>query len=199
MREDSSSSPAPSRRELMSRLADGDLPSAEDACRVWRDDPTAREAWAAYHLIGDTLRSDELAGCFHRSEVFLSGFRRRLADEPVVLAPAAPTGPRRPAHWSAPAAIAAGVAAVAVTLLVLQDSGPAPARAPALAAASGAPSLTAITVSAATPAGEPQWQAAHRKLIRDERLDAYLRAHRGAPEAVPGAASGRFETVVLER
>jgi hypothetical protein len=36
-------------------------------------------------------------------------------------------------------------------------------------------------------------------VIRDARLDAYLRAHRGGQAARPGAVSGRFETVVLER
>ena len=196
MREDPSSHPAPSRRELMSRLADGDLPTAEEACRAWRDEPDARDAWATYHLIGDALRSEELADGFARSDVFLAGFRRRVADEPVVLAPAAQ---RSPARWSVPLAIAAGVGAVAVTLSVLQEVGPEASRAPALVAASG-PALQAATAVSATPlAGEPRWQAADRKLIRDERLDAYLRAHRGAPVAMPGAASGRFETVVLER
>ena len=36
-------------------------------------------------------------------------------------------------------------------------------------------------------------------LIRDARLYQYLRAHRGGPVALPGGATGRFETVVLEK
>ena len=55
-------------------------------------------------------------------------------------------------------------------------------------------------LAAASSAGaEPVWRAADGQLIRDARLDEYLRAHRAGSPAVPGGATGRFETVVLER
>ena len=46
----------------------------------------------------------------------------------------------------------------------------------------------------AAPGPDPQWRTLDGKVIRDARLDAYLHAHRGN-----SAASGRFQTVVLER
>jgi len=198
MHENHDDKTTPALRELMSRLADGDLASADGACDAWRGEPGAREAWATYHLIGDVLRSEELATGLGRSEVFLAGFRRRLADEPVLLAPSPPARPQR-MRWAGPVAAAAGFAAVAVTMVVLRTAGPAaPDDDRTLARGPGA-SPAAVSVAGATVAGAPQWQAAHRALIRDQQLDAYLRAHRGAPEATPGAASGRFETVVLDR
>jgi hypothetical protein len=37
------------------------------------------------------------------------------------------------------------------------------------------------------------------QLVRDERLDSYLRLHRGGATALPGTGGGRFETVAFER
>jgi sigma-E factor negative regulatory protein RseA len=48
--------------------------------------------------------------------------------------------------------------------------------------------------AASLQATDPQWRTLDGKVIRDARLDAYLHAHRGN-----SAASGRFQTVVLER
>jgi hypothetical protein len=57
-----------------------------------------------------------------------------------------------------------------------------------------------VPVAAASSASaDPVWRAADGQLIRDARLDEYLRAHRAGGPAVPGGATGRFETVVLER
>jgi hypothetical protein len=47
--------------------------------------------------------------------------------------------------------------------------------------------------------GEPATQVVDSALIRDAKLDQYLRAHRGGPVALPGGPTGRFETVVLEK
>jgi sigma-E factor negative regulatory protein RseA len=206
MRELPDDDAARARRELMSRLSDGDLDAVDEACVAWRDDAVAREAWATYQLIGDVLRSDELAAPAGCSEAFLDGFRSRMAAEPVWLAPVAAaaaraTGRRHP-RWVAPVAVAAGAAAVAVTLVTLRVTDPAAPAAPSLAQA---PTVEAARgggaqgVLTGQGANDPPWQVVRGKLIRDERLDAYLRAHRGAPEATPGVASGRFETVVLDQ
>jgi len=75
--------------EALSALSDGEASAAEvaRACAAWRDDAKVRAQWSSYHLIGDVMRSDELADA-SGSARFLKSFRERLAEEPVVLAPA---------------------------------------------------------------------------------------------------------------
>lgn len=111
---------SPSRRTL-SALADGEAEHGECAAvfLAWREDADARATWHAYHLIGDVLRSEELAACADRSCRVLQGVRARLAEEPVVLAPveSQPAGAARP-RWHAPAAMAAGFLAVVVGVQV---------------------------------------------------------------------------------
>jgi len=174
-------------RRWLSALADGDADAAENACRLWRDDPAARQAWHAYHLIGDVLRSDELARAPARDAAFLAGLRERLSAEPVVLAPDAPAprAPRRQA-WLMPAAAAAGFVAVAGVLVVMRLGTPgAPVPAPVMAGASAA-GLTAVS-SAVRSAEQPPQEPA---FIRDPRLDEYLRAHQSARGGVAAASPG---------
>lgn len=75
--------------EALSALADGEAthPEVARACNAWRDDAQARAQWHNYQLIGDVMRSEELADA-SGSARFLKSFRERLAQEPVVLAPA---------------------------------------------------------------------------------------------------------------
>lgn len=77
-------------REALSALADGEAPSQDvaRACAAWRDQPEAKAAWHDYQMIGDVMRSEDLAQA-SASEAFLSKFREKLAQEPVVLAPVA--------------------------------------------------------------------------------------------------------------
>jgi len=78
------------RGEELSALVDGELAHAEvgRACDQWRADPDARAAWHSYHLIGDVLRSGDLSSTPEHDRDFLASLRQRLAQEPVVLAPA---------------------------------------------------------------------------------------------------------------
>src|SRR5471030_763714 len=78
-----------SHRRILSALADGDATDSEAAraFQAWRDDSEARASWHAYQLIGDVLRSEDLAVEPAADESFLVALRARLADEPVVLAP----------------------------------------------------------------------------------------------------------------
>lgn len=183
-------------RHWLSALADGDADATENACRLWRDDPAARQAWHAYHLIGDVLRSDELARAPARDAAFLAGLREKLAAEPVVLAPDAPVprAPRRQA-WLMPVAAAAGFVAVAGVLVVMRLGTPGAPVPAAVMAGAPAAGLTAVS-SAAQPAGQPPREAA---FIRDPRLDEYLRAHQsalgGVAAASPGGTLRRVDTV----
>ncbi len=112
-------------REALSALADGEAHPSDvaRACAAWKDDADARATWHDYQLIGDVMRSEDLARASEGS-AFLKNFRERLAQEPVVLAPAAaaqvkpavaepavaplqaPVLKRR--MWAGPMAVAAG-------------------------------------------------------------------------------------------
>jgi len=167
-------------RAWLSALADGDAQAAGPGCDGWRDDPEARRTWHAYQLIGDVMRSDDLARPASRDAAFLSSLRERLAAEPVVLAPAPAAAPtRRRQHWLLPVAAAAGFVVVAGVLVVARVSQPG-AELPA-------------GVAAAT-------DTAPMVIVRDERLDEFLRAHQaargGVAVAAPGGALRRVEMAV---
>lgn len=180
------------RRALLSALADGDAQALQPGCELWRDDADARRTWHAYHLIGDVMRSDELALRPGRDAAFLAALRVRLEAEPVVLAPLpeAVVSPirhaRRRQRWMLPGAAAAGFMAVAGVLVAVRM-----AEAPA-----GGPTLAAVPVplgdvrTVAADAAPPRQLVIEGRLIRDARLDAYLEAHRqayfGPSAAVPG-------------
>lgn len=204
--------------ERLSALVDGEAADddVKQACAEWRGDAKARQSWHAYQLIGDVLRSDDLASAAGRDEAFLRELRARLADEPVVLAPQpAKTLPmatgRSLRRWRTGAAVAAGFVTVAGVLVALQmpsrEAAPGLAQAPALAA-------PVVPVAAVTPAVATTEANADQavlvtdgKVIRDARLDRYLAAHQrfagtsalGVPSAFlrsatatePAAAAGR--------
>ena len=198
------SEPSDARRQQLSSLMDGDLGATDvaGACAAWRQDADARRDWHAYHLIGDVLRSDDLASAPARDAAFLQALRQRLADEPVPLAPAAwqppaevavpqvangavtAARPRRARHWlMAPMAVAAGFVAVAGVMVVTQVMAPAPADAPAMASAG----TTAPTAGASAV------------LVRNAQLDRYLSAHRSlANGAMPGAGAEHRVHIVFE-
>ncbi len=186
----------------LSALADGELDPAAtlDACAQWHGDAVARASWHAYHLIGDVMRSDDLATDTAHDASFLKALRVRLAVEPVVLAPQsvaaradsmqaaaerrAARGSRR--SWLGPAAVAAGFLAVASVLVLTRGSAPleetssilaeSTARGSAvLAAALPAPG-TASAIAANAP-GRAQALVADGKLLRDVRLERYFAAH----------------------
>jgi len=216
-----SPSPATSAGELISALADGELgPAQFDAgCRAWAEG-SARARWHAYHLIGDVLRCEDLSRAPARDAAFLQRLRARLeheaheaADPPsamgaavgsVAAGTAALPLPRRRAFasWGIPAALAAGVAALGTSLVMQpRDMQPAATLAGAPVAASAA--LAQAGDSAASPPANPQLLDAGNVVVRNARLDRYLRAHRdyGAvqPASLPGGARRGVETVSFER
>lgn len=102
--------------EQLSALVDGDLaaPGRERLLRRLGEDSELRARWGSYHLIGDVLRGEHVAGAVGG---VAAQVRERLAAEPVVLAPRRARA-RRPA-WLAPGlglAAAASLGAVAVLL-----------------------------------------------------------------------------------
>ena len=166
--------------EEFSALVDGELgpDGLVRACASWRSDARSRQTWHAYHLIGDVLRSDDLASHPDRDVDFLNRLRERLADEPAVLAPpAVPAGPaiagrRALRHWRAGAAVAAGFVAVAGVLVVMRS--PVPQAEPELARA---PVVSPVVPVAADAGVEQAAYVTDGRVMRDARLDRYLAAH----------------------
>ena len=170
--------------EQLSALLDGevDAAAAARACAHWRDDVGSRDVWHAYHLIGDVMRSDDLASTAQRDAAFLARLRVRLGSEPVVLAPAPLVAPialpvrgsaRLVRRWRGPAAVAAGFVAVAGVLVVTRTS---QQETPQIAVAPAA--VAPIVVPAvAEAAADPQTVVATGRFIRDARIDRYLAAH----------------------
>lgn len=120
------SRPTDASREALSALVDGQARPDElsQILQAWKGDADTRDAWRDFQFVGDVMRSAELAQGAD-SDRFLRNFRARLADEPVVLAPAAaraveprvaptplpvtaPAVALRRRAWVGPAAVAAG-------------------------------------------------------------------------------------------
>ena len=184
-------------RSWVSAAVDGDADALARTCADWRGDARTRATWHTYHLIGDAMRSSELAASPARDEAFLAALRGRLAAEPVVLAPQAlPAVARRnPGAWRVPVAVAAGFAVVAGVLVVSRLSVPSESGGPALASASSPQGSGLRSAAGVVPAtGAP---AVDNGVIRDARLDEYLRAHQSARGAM-GAPGGGLRRADVE-
>lgn len=179
----------------LSAMIDGQASADEAAVALaaWRDDADARACWHAYALVGDVMRSTELGQSARNDECFLRAIRARLAAEPAVLAPRqstdrAPTV--RSAPWrrfTAPAAMVAGVVAVAGMVWVLR----------------AAPEDTIGPVLARdTVRGNSSQSVEAVALIRDRTIDRYLESRRQQSirrVAQPdGALLRRVDAVVIE-
>ncbi|MEI8265218.1 MAG: sigma-E factor negative regulatory protein [Betaproteobacteria bacterium] len=225
--------------EVLSLLADGQASSEQawHALDLWARDPAGQERWQTWHLIGDVMRSADLAPAHASGDVFLPQLRARLQGQSIGQAQDAsrdqlhgespirvPYVPAKPpnavrswapwtekvllvarsmlARWWPPRGplIAGGGVAASALLLVLGFTHPWEDGATSSISSLEGAKDRQVPVAAASSAGaEPVWRAADGQLIRDARLDEYLRAHRAGSPAVPGGATGRFETVVLER
>ena len=180
--------------ESISALADGQLRGEAFAQAVQRvtGDGSAREAWATYHLIGDVLRSGELAAG-GSSSAFGSRFQARLqAEAAPVPATSVVAVPRtlpaidvqRPAanegswRWKLVAGFATVTAVAAVGWNLAGVGGP--STQPQIAAAPAAPPSVVPTA------------AERGTMIRDERLDRLLAAHRQFGSATALQTSGGF-------
>lgn len=174
-------------RERLSALADGQLQGDDwnAAVTFAAEDVEGQATWQLYHLVGDVLRSSDLAR--PADPAFMSRLRHRLAQEPTLAPPSRPTLPvptkvvasvRQEAanasvfRWKLVAGVAslAAVGAIGWTSLVnlsgVGGSGPQLALAPAAAFSQGAP-----VVAVADADGQ-------QVMIRDPRLDELLAAHK---------------------
>ena len=113
------------RRARMSAVMDGEVDEAELQRWLQEDAPQApvREDWHTYHLIGDVMRSADLAQGAGRDRQLLQAVRQALQQEPVVMAPVAAPRPARAVRprwrlWGAAAAAVAGVGVVFSAYLV---------------------------------------------------------------------------------
>lgn len=211
----SKSEPSNALRETLSSLMDGELPveAARSSCSQWRADAQARDAWHTYHLIGDVLRSEDLASTPVRDEAFLRSLRSRLAAEPVPMAPLPSTvaataradargvasavpstpavGQRRAARRFAPVALAASVVVVAGVVGVMRVSSPGGAGAETAQVASTLGASGTLIGGAAVDGAMPV------TMLRDARLDRYMAAHRKLANgiAVPDRAGYQVQAV----
>jgi sigma-E factor negative regulatory protein RseA len=183
-------------QEMVSALADGQVGGDElaGALEAAKADP---QAWRTYHLIGDVMRSGELARATP-SDRFLARLQESLraerpqgaAIQPIrVLEPAAAVAdPARPAaneqRWKLVAGLASVAAVAAIGWTVIgATSGD---RGAAQLAASPAPGVVLTGTQQGT-------------MLRDERLDKLLAAHRqlGAATAVQ-APNGFLRNATFE-
>jgi sigma-E factor negative regulatory protein RseA len=184
--------------QALSSLADGEADTVEQArcIALWDSRSDLRERWHQYQVIGDVMRSSELARGADDDAAFLKAFRGRLAQEPARIGQDDPRSVAATPPWLAPLAVAAGVAAVALTLSSLW-----PVSAPQQVdvASTTSPKSPASAVASSI---QPQVKMVNGQLIRDARLDRYLAAHRqganGAALQMPGAVVRSVDTIVLD-
>lgn len=165
-------------RDDISSLMDGEFEGNKSTGLIERmaRDEEARDAWATYHLIGDTLRGDGVLRPGMQEKIFA-----KLTEEPTILAPK-PLVARIPTRrLKIGMAIAASVATLSVVAWMAgQDS------------TQSAPNerIAAVTVSAPTliaqDTGEPS-----APTVMQANLNEYLLAHE---EYSPYTGGFRFAT-----
>jgi sigma-E factor negative regulatory protein RseA len=207
MNDDKTDAQREQRRQSLSRLMDGDTADVEAGCRAFGSDVEVRADWHAYHLIGDVMRSADTGASTARDAEFLARLRERLADEPVPMAPA-PLGaaargaasPFRRQPWMSRAAIAAGFALVAGTLVVtrgsLSDGGGGQV---ALGGTNPGGATRQASFSSGGASSAAPFALVDGVMLRNSELDRYLEAHREyAPsDALNGGAVVRRAAVVV--
>lgn len=169
-----------SRGERLSAIVDGEWSDDGHSSGIFSDfDRDDRAAWSSYHLIGDVLRSDDLAVSPAASGAFMNRFAARLEAEPHVLAPAAAAASTRRLLPSLRRRVVPGlaVAAAAATLtwiVVPQMHGIGAGQGSAQVASASAQSSRGGDVQRVAMASVPPQEG---NIIRDAQLDQYLEAH----------------------
>jgi len=211
-----------SRAERLSAFVDGESPQEhgpftdEALTRFLSEfDEEDRALWADYHLVGDVLKSEDLAVDPAAEHAFLERFSVAFASEPPLLAPRAFKANRtalRARRFMPTLAAAAAVVVLTWVLVPHQMHGDAPATAAVQTAANtqgvaqsamqAVPQMAGTDVQrvalAASSSGNnvntdgATSAPAHEEvnMIRDAQLDQYLDAHqqfaqRPVPQSVP--------------
>jgi sigma-E factor negative regulatory protein RseA len=173
--------------ERLSAFVDGELTAGEHLNGIFSElDHESRTAWSDYHLIGDVLRSDDLALGAAASQSFMAGFAARFEAEPHVLAPAALPAARGSSsrvgrilalrHRVVPTLAVAAAAATLTWIVVpqMRGAGLAGGNAQVASLSSSQDGVQRVAMNAV-----PMQTAAVQdgNIIRDARLDEYLEAH----------------------
>jgi sigma-E factor negative regulatory protein RseA len=169
-------SQASSRGERLSALVDGEAFDGDHGPFLAEFGRADRAMWAQYHLIGDALRSDELALSPALSVSFMARMSAQLEAEPHLLAPAPhPVASRLHAlrRKVVPAFAVAAAAATLTWIVVPQIQGTAPGA--VQVASTGGQQAGLQRVAATQSPAQPAPQEAN--IIRDASLDQYLEAH----------------------
>lgn len=185
------------KREQISALADGQLHGDAFAeAMACTDDDEGLGTWQLYHLVGDVLRSNELARA-DGSNLLLSRLREQMAQEapvqrPVALVPEpaltvvaqaeSPAANASVFRWKMVAGVASLAAVAAIgwsSVSALQGGRGAPG---AQLASAGAPVIQAAQAPQGVAPSAPLVAVADNEgqqvMIRDPRLDELLAAHK---------------------
>jgi len=170
------------KREQLSALIDDELTQeASSVIESLLEDDEAKETWARYHLIGDSLRG-HLPGQIGNISANVS---QAIASEPTILAPAKKSANRKSSDLMKPVmgfAIAASVAAVAIFNVQqanqISETGQIPETGqPVIAQSSIATGQPSFTTSIATPqlVNQETAQAQIYQAVNiDYRMNRYL-------------------------
>jgi sigma-E factor negative regulatory protein RseA len=175
-------------REALSSLLDGELDAehSQSVLAALCADPGLRSHWVAFHVVGDALRSSEVAA--GHSAGFCQRVAAAVAQEPTVLAPRAAARERgaRLRRYGLPGLAVAASAAVLGFIVVPMMQTPSPA---VQQAALPAPSVVAGVVATANPTAASVASGRAASTVANARaFQAYLLAHR---EMTSGAALPR--------
>ncbi len=195
-------------RESICALADGQLTGDAfvQAVELIHSDADARRTWQSYHVVGDVLRSNDLARC-SLGDGFVSRLQARLQQEEALVAPKSTSvvgrQPDLPTQalpeaandavfrWKLVAGFATLVAVSSVVWNLLGSIGAGGNAGPVMALSSPGLQVTTPppTSEQVTASAVGNGSTAPMVMIRDPQLDALLAAHKqfGSGSALQGA------------
>ncbi|HTN49996.1 MAG TPA: sigma-E factor negative regulatory protein [Burkholderiaceae bacterium] len=169
-----SSSPAPCDAETLSSLMDGEVVDSRDVGSLIAAvcaNAELRAEWVAFHLVGDALRSTEVASA--HSSAFCTRVAESIAREPAIVAPRMTSASPLRRYLVSGIAVAASVAVigfVAVPLIRNTDSPP--------TQQATVKALQPVAVASAERPDEAAARRAASTVANARALQAYLAAHR---------------------
>jgi len=177
-------SQASSRGERLSAFVDGESFDSSGDISQFLSGFTQKDraAWSDFHLIGDALRSDDLAASPAASSAFMNAFSARFESEAHVFAPAAipavSTERLRSRLFRRRVVPAFAVAAAAATLtwIVVPQLQGVDGHNGAQMASLSSDHVQRVAM-ASMPAASTRSPVVEANIIRDASLDQYLEAH----------------------